>query len=311
MICSALLYKVTGNFSDFWFCTVQYASEYVSMTSPGEGFENFKFNFAQILESNFPILWLSLLGLASVAWEKGAERKYLFLVGFFLCSFLAVTPGLYFRPHYFLLWMPALALLTGAGFASLTSRISFSRLKAVIPAGLLALALGLPVLIQKDFFFTLPTVKAARLIYGLNPFPESLEIAKYIRDHSQKGDRIAVLGSEPQIHFYSQRRSATRHLYMYPLMEKHAYARQMQAEMIREIEASQPEFIVMVKLAGAWVSTRPDFPSLLKNWARGYLNREYEISGVSDILSHEETVYKWGEYPPQSRYHLLVYKRRA
>ena len=28
---------------------------------------------------------------------------------------------------------------------------------------------------------------------------------------------------------------------MYPLMEKHAYARQMQAEMIREIEGAQPE----------------------------------------------------------------------
>ena len=28
----ALLYGVTGNFSDFWFCTVQYATEYVAMT---------------------------------------------------------------------------------------------------------------------------------------------------------------------------------------------------------------------------------------------------------------------------------------
>ncbi|HCK68936.1 MAG TPA: hypothetical protein DHW17_06605, partial [Nitrospina sp.] len=127
VIFTAFLYEITGNFSAFWFCTVQYASEYVSMTSPGLGFQNFKYKFAQILESNFPILWLSLLGLASVAWRKGG---YLFLIGFFVCSFLAITPGLYFRPHYFLLWMPALSLLAGAGFASLVS-IASSRLKTV------------------------------------------------------------------------------------------------------------------------------------------------------------------------------------
>ena len=102
---------------------------------------------------------------------------------------------------------------------------------------------------------------------------------------------------------------------MYPLMEKHAYARQMQAEMIREIEGAQPEFVVMVKLSGSWVSSQLDFSPLLKDWAQGYLNNEYEISGVVDILSNEETVYKWGEqargYHPRSRYNLLIYKRQT
>jgi hypothetical protein len=288
------------------------------MTSPGSGFANFKYNFAQILGANFTILWLSLIGLASVAWRKRVGREYLFLFGFFACSFLAIAPGLYFRPHYFLLWMPALSLFAGAGFeslVSLVSRLSSSKLKTVIPVGILTLALGLPVLIQKEFFFTLPVFEATRLIYGLNSFPESLEIAKYIRDHSQKNDKVAVLGSEPQIYFYSQRRSAIRHLYMYPLMEKHAYARQMQAEMIREIEGAQPEFVVVVKLSGSWVSPRPDFSPLLKDWAQSYLSSEYEISGVVDILSHEETIYKWGEqargYHPRSRYHLLIFKKQT
>lgn len=307
VIFTGLLYGASGNFSYFWFCTVQYASEYVSMVSAGDGFENFKYNFAQILESNFPILWLSLIGLASVAWRKGGE--YFFLVGFFMFSFLAITPGLYFRPHYFLLWMPALALLAGAGFESL---FSFSRLKNLIPVGVLTLALGLTVMIQKDFFFTLPVPEATRLIYGMNPFSESLEIAKYIRDHSKKESRIAVLGSEPQIHFYSQRKSATRHLYVYPLVEKHPYARKMRAGMIREIEEKGPEFIVVVNLAGSWAP--PDIAPMLKDWAQDYLNREYEVSGVVDIFRQEESVYIWGEqarrYPPRSRYHILIHKRR-
>ena len=64
--------------------------------------------------------------------------------------------------------------------------------------------------------------------------------------------------------------------------------------MIREIEEAQPEFVVVVKLSGSWVSPRPDFSPLLKDWSQGYLRREYELSGVVDILSHEEPVYKWG-----------------
>ena len=314
ILLSAFLYAVTGNFSVFWFSTFQYAAEYVSMISPGQGFENFKFNFEQILVPNFPILLLSLLGLALASWRMGARRETIFLIGFFVCSFLAVTPGFYFRKHYFLLWMPALSLLAGAGFAILASRFSSAGLKTAIPAAILTLALGFSVLIQKDFFFTLPVTEATRLRYDLNPFPESLEIAKYIRDHSQKEDKVAVLGSEPQIYFYSQRKSATRHLYMYPLVEKHVYARRMQAEMIGEIERARPKFIVVVNIPLSWLF-QPDSPSLLTSWAQGYVDSGYEISGVVDILSHEKTLYKWDEqargYIPRSNHHLLIYKRRA
>jgi hypothetical protein len=314
IILSAFVYGVTGHFSDFWFCTFQYASEYVSITSPGEGFENFKYVFAQILESNFSILWLSLLGLASALWRKDISREYIFLAGFFACSFLATTPGLYFRPHYFLLWMPALSLLVGASYVSLLRLISSSKLKTIIPMGILTLALGLPFWIQKEFLFTMPLKEATRWVYGKNPFWESLETAKYIRDHSQKDDRIAVLGSEPQILFYAQRKSATRYIYIYPLMEKHKYARQMQIEMIDEIEDAQPQFVVVVNFSGSWLTSRSDFSPLLKDWYQDYLKNNYEITGVVDNFSHEESVSKWDKeakvYPIQSRYNFLIYKRR-
>ena len=232
LILSALFYTANGKFLDFWFCTIQYASEYVSLISLAGGFENFKYNFARILESNFTLLWLSLIGLVSVAWVRDKNQEYLFLFGFFLCSFLAITPGLYFRAHYFLLWMPALSLFAAAGFNGLVDSFSSLRIKNIARVGLFILALGVPFLVQKNVFFKLSTFQVTRLVYGLNPFLESFEVARYIRNHSKKNDRIAVLGSEPQIYFFSHRKSATRHIYMYPLMERHAYARKMQAELI-------------------------------------------------------------------------------
>lgn len=309
---SAFLFGATGHFFDFWFSTIQYASEYVSLISLGQGFENFKYTFAQILESNFSILWFSLIGL--VFWRKDARQEYLFLLGFLVCSFLAVIPGLYFRPHYFLLWMPALSLLVGASFENLIRILPSSRLKTAIPVGILTLALGLPFWVQKEFFFTLPLKEATRWAYGMSPFWESIETAKYIREHSQKDDKVAILGSEPQIYFYAQRKSATRFIYMYPLMEKHPYARQMQVEMIEEIEKVQPEFVVVVNISGSWVSPRPDFSPLLKDWAQKYLSKEYDVSGVVDNFPQKESVYKWGEeskgYSTQSAHNFLIYKRR-
>ena len=101
---------------------------------------------------------------------------------------------------------------------------------------------------------------------------------------------------------------------MYPLMEGSVYARKMQTELIQEVEATNPKFIVVANLGGSWVSPRSDISPMLKEWAQDYLNGEYEIKGVVDILSNEVTVYKWEQqakgYHPQSRFHLVIYKKR-
>ena len=76
---------------------------------------------------------------------------------------------------------------------------------------------------------------------------------------------------------------------MYPLGEQHSYAHYMQVEMMQEIEGAQPTFVVVANLSGSWAS--PELSPMLQDWAQDYLNSEYEISGVVDILSHEGTVF--------------------
>jgi hypothetical protein len=48
---------------------------------------------------------------------------------------------------------------------------------------------------------------------------------------------------------------------MYPLMEKHTYARQMQAEMMQEIEGAQPTFVVVANLVYRSTTFNPQDPS--------------------------------------------------
>ena len=82
---------------------------------------------------------------------------------------------------------------------------------------------------------------------------ESMAVAGYIQEHSLPTDRVAVLGSEPEIYFLAQRHSATGYIYTYPLMESQPYAAQMQRQMISEIESIRPAFLVLVMYKTSWL----------------------------------------------------------
>jgi hypothetical protein len=151
---------------------------------------------------------------------------------------------------------------------------------------------------------------ACRIRYPGNPFSESIEIAKYIKANSAPSDRIAVIGSEPQIYFYADRRSATGYIYTYGLMEEQKYALKMQQEMIGDIEAVRPKYLVYVDIGASWVR-RTNSSMLIFDWYAQYRKR-YDLVGIVDILSKNETVYHWGDdaknYVPRSGRRLYVYR---
>src|SRR5262249_51675456 len=120
------------------------------------------------------------------------------------------------------------------------------------------------------------------------PFPESIRIAEYLRDHSSPSDTIAILGSEPQIYFYSRRHSATGYIYTYALMEVQSYARRMQQEMISEIELARPRYLISVAIGTSW-SRYSDSEQLIFTWANEYLNHYYNLVGFVNTLSADRT----------------------
>ena len=103
---------------------------------------------------------------------------------------------------------------------------------------------------------------------------------------------IAVIGSEPQICFYSDRRSATKYIYTYPLMEPQPYAMQMQEEMIAQIETANPEFVVFVNVPMSWLA-RPNSVKKIFEWCDSYSSAHYEVVGIADILVNGPTIWRW------------------
>ncbi|UCE98570.1 MAG: glycosyltransferase family 39 protein [Planctomycetota bacterium] len=305
-----------GVFEKFWFWTFDYAREYVSAMPLSDGLKLLKMWGSLIVKSAIALWIFAGIGLTSLWWNKKARKSRVFVIVFLLFSFLAICPGFYFRPHYFILLLPAIALLTGIGASStqtLLAKSQWAEKGRAITILLAFFVLFHTIYQQWNFFFIMSPTTASRKTYGLNPFPESPEIGRFIKEHSEKNERIAVIGSEPQIYFYSNRRSATGHIYTYALMEDHGYASKMQEEMIREIESWSPKFLVFVNVHTSWL-TQADSKKLIFKWFQQYHDTYYQIVGIIDIISQQETVYRWGQesenYKPRSISWLLVSQRK-
>ena len=305
-----------GVFGRFWFWTFSYAREYVARLSLYDGFGLLVLRITPVFTSAVLLWILAAVGFVSLLVSKRFQRQRLFVSSFLIFSFLAVCPGLYFREHYFLFLLPPAALLAGIGADFIRSIFTQSRLKlsANLAAVLLVFVFVLVAFYQQRYlFFAASPVKATEIVQEGNAFPESLEVAEFLRQHSQKNDKIAVVGSEPQIYFYSGRQSATGYIYMYPLMEPQPYALKMQQDMISEIEAAKPDFLIFVHVFLSWIVEEKS-ENLIFEWFENYSHEYYRCIGVVDIPFTSPTIYRWGGecvgYEPKSDSWILIFERK-
>jgi hypothetical protein len=312
LIC--LVFVLAGVFERFWFWTVVYALRYTSQMPLSIGWEMLKDSVTGIVGSD-PLVWMVAgIGLTAPVWNRRMRKHAMFMLGFFMVSLLSLLPGFYFRMHYFLLLTPAVSLLFGVAVSAAENELSrFSKLGrvALAPVLLSAVILAVSIYQQGSLMMGMTPKQLSRSIYGLNPFPESLEIGRFIRENTKQDDNIAVIGSEPQIYFYSGRRASTGYIYMYPLMEQHEYALDMQEDMIREIEARKPGFLIYVHIDTSWLMY-PESNTLVFEWLEKYQDRYYRLVGLVDI-SKNESGYYWGpdlKWPPETQTWIAIFERR-
>jgi hypothetical protein len=307
---TCLILWQAGVFAKFWFWTVSYARAYGTEQAPFKGLQQLANRVELQKEHVAFFFFLAVLGMASFLWNKKIKPHALFVIGFLGFSFLSISVGLYFRGHYFIMLYPVLGLLTGVGASALADLLSRLRLPPVIAALLCCFAFANSLYADRRIYFIDSPRQACRDVYGPNPFPEALEIADYIRAHSSPEDRIAVLGSEPEIYFYAHRRSATGYIYTYALVENQPYGRVMQDEMIGEVESVKPLYVVYVLSRDSW-DTRSGADIHIFDWTDAYLKDNYTLVGIADGGNRD--VYRWGpeamSYRPRRKEFVAVYQR--
>ena len=206
----------------------------------------------------FAVVWL-LAACAMFVPRIAPPGVRAFLGTWWVASFAGAAIGLYFRPHYFIQALPALAGLSGVtlGAALRPWLPRPGSLAAVgIPAAGMLVALGPLLLGQAETLRAPDPTALSRAIYGANPFPEAQEIADYIRNTSNPDDEVFVLGSEPEILFHAERRSATRYVFVYPLTGDFPDVLSRQREVVRAVRHARPLYIVWVQVQASLLHER-------------------------------------------------------
>jgi len=277
---TCLLFLVAGAFGKFWFWTFTYAAKYGSIVSFGQSIRVLYSMLKQVAVGN--LFWgiLGGIGLGMLRWDRRIRQYRVFLIGFLLSSIVALWVGMYFRHHYFVLVLPAVTLLAGVAVSRawylLGRVVSIELLLTPIILLLLLAALLYGPVIHAQVWFAKTPAHASEAIYRSSVFVDSVEVANYLREVTPVTNKIAVLGSEPQIYFYSRRQAATGYIYMYPLMEPHRYAARMQDELIRQLESEQPEHVVFVNMHTSWLR-RPESERKIFDWWNAYSKTNYVL----------------------------------
>ncbi len=307
----------SGTLERFIFWAFTYARAYASILDINDAPYYFKSGFLPLFHSTL-LLWLvGGLGVVGIFASGPLKPHRTLVLSFLVGGFLAVSPGLLFRPHYFILLIPGLALSFGFGVEFIRTIFVHARgrwLRVSPHVIVTVVALGSTVTAHADVFFSLTPHTITRLTYGGQPFAVSLSIARFIRERSDRSDKIGIVGSEPQIPFYAQRRSASGYLYINAATEPQPYATAMRNEFIGEIEAAKPRFLLHCHLTPGWYATG-DAEKVLQEWFQGFAGEYYRCiarfewtpgydAPVEPILTVAEL-----EAPPQQLYFISIYKR--
>ena len=292
-------FVLTGAFDALWDALIRFNLSYAAH-APAASYQQVL--WPQI-RATLPSLWPVYLFAAmaplvrrplggTVAASRSSGRLWCTL--WLLAGLLAIAGGGYFRRHYFLFAAPPLALLAAAGIDAGLRRLGrFGHpgwLRVAVAASIVIAA----VLSSPWYYLSGNAERKSARIYGNNPFAESPLVASYLRENSEPSDRIFIFGSEPQLLFYAQRRSASRYIFVYPLMFALEGVRERQQQALDEIRASRPKFIVGVFL-GTSLLEEPDTPMDLRDGLRELVESSYRLVAATPFRADGSVVFAKGE----------------
>jgi hypothetical protein len=308
-IVGCLIVLKQGVWDDFVFWTLEYPKTYASEISLDRGLELLKLTFNRFVVG-YEFFWYTpVLGLILSVFSKKFDIKtkiFFWLMAMF--GFLTVVPGFRFYGHYWLQLTPVLAILIGLTYYSIITISEHFIKNNKIVITVLSLIFGMIIYQHTsnhyEYYFKPDYTKVLRQTYGLNPFPEAKIIGDYIRKNTEVGDQILVLGSEPQIYFYTDRRCPSRHAYGAHLVSGHEKHKEWQEELINDVENNKPKYLIFFNHSVSWLYQK-DADKKIFDWYNAFSKEHYQIVGLVDIVTPFQTNYVWENdlrtYKPQGK----------
>ena len=283
---TCLLMAWAGAFDRFWFWTMLYAYVHAG----NRGWHEILRGLVDFDVKTGAVRWagvVAVVGLVCLARDKASSETRWIIIRLLVFSLIAFVVGFYFSQHSFIMMLPVVSLLI-----AFAVRRAVRAMGEVQPTGIFAAACAVFIFANRVLWFEQTPEAASRDLYGGNAFTEAVTIANYIRDHSSPTDTIAIMGSEPEIYFLAHRHSASGYTYISDLMQSHRYALDMQKEMMRQMEAAKPTFLLIVYVDTSWLIAKNSDLSITR-WYKTFWDKYYDMAGMVWLLP-DRTEYVWG-----------------
>jgi 4-amino-4-deoxy-L-arabinose transferase-like glycosyltransferase len=236
------------------------------------------------LLSSVPALWEAaaaacvLAGVGLVFLARGSERwRARYLAGWLVASAVGASASGYYFEHYFQQLLPPLAVAAAAGVVAFHPAPALQRVRgALLAVALASIALVAPVL-HSVALWPLTPAQAMESIYPESPFEVMPEIAAEVAALTAPDDTVFVYGSEAEIFFHAQRRSASRYIFLFPLFGPYSDALDRQRSVIEEVRRARPAVTVAIPNSLFFgPQTRQDLPE----WLDTYVAQNYRTHAL-------------------------------
>jgi hypothetical protein len=314
-----LIIYMKGAFEDMIYWAYKIPKRYVSRVPWEEGKKYLDFTY-QAVTNDYKFFWRhAFLGLA-VCLIKGIDLRTK-AFGFILIAFSCgtIVPGFYFYGHYWIQILPGLSILAGLTcFSILTllkTRLNI-KFKGLGYAYILVFAFFIIGHVSKlqDYYFRPNYERILRSVYGNNPFPESMEIANFINREAKPEDGLVVMGSEPEMYFYTKKRCPSRHAYFSAMVDNVPEHKAWQREFVKDVEAAKPKYFVFYNHQIS-LFVQPGTDNYVFEWANKFISANYQLIGLVDMIEGQRANYVWREnvntYKPQSPTYIMVFERKS
>lgn len=314
MAALALAMVFQGNWKDFVFWTMEYPKGYATAVPWARG-SGFLMKTLADLFHDAPGFWtVGVLGMMTLWATRADLSKKLMSTAFFVMAALSVVPGLRFYGHYFLQFMPALALGSGAAFFSMRNIAAMPSVRHQLFAPIATMVFLAGTLVTKAHYYFHPDLTAImRDVYGSNPFPEARSLADRLSADYHTGDGLLVIGSEPELYAYTHAECPTRHLYLAVMVQGHPLEPRWRRELLADLAEHPPKYMVWVQHETSWMPAEGIDQSFLETcWNTMYRDYVpiawYERTSTSEpeVISGEEAR---GHHPRGSFFMMLAQRR--
>ena len=307
-----------GSFKEMIFWSYEIPKKYVGKIPLETGLKYFGYTKDAIVKDH-DFFWIhSFLAVIVCLFKSIDYKRKLFGITLLFFSFCTIVPGFYFYGHYWIMSLPGLAMASGLTYYSIITimssgfKIKFNGLKYIYLT-IFGIFVCSHVSAYGDYYFNPNYEAILRAVYGNNPFPEAYDVANYITANSKPEDGLVVVGSEPEMYFYTKKKSPSRHAYFAAIVDNVPEHHEWQREFVRDVEKAKPRYFVFFN-HGLSLFVQPNTDTYVFDWMKTYIDSNYRIIGVVDMIDGQSSVYKWKEnaltYRPVSKNIIYVFERK-